>query len=323
MAKTLALADFVLEEVPGAGLLVRQGGRQYLARGWSLTAEVEQVLQTLCAHGFTCLIRFEQRSGRAVHPRGAAAEYLGFSRTPEERWLLVLDQFSGRPGVTQVTVEKSYHTVLRQHGLPVIWETAGGKNLFLPVRFLDAFLGTLDEATLAAVAEGQRRENTTAAQLRRSGIVSEAQLQHVLVEQILAQEHGDLFGNVRRVQVHPVWLRAADGVFLRAGRDIPDLVVESANRAFVLELKKAVIGRAEIHQLHRYLANPAIARLAGSRPITGLLIGDRVDPGIGPEDLRPLGNHTAAVSILRYRFEDAVVLEPWCPPADPRRRSSL
>jgi hypothetical protein len=114
-----------------------------------------------------------------------------------------------------VTVEKSYHSVLRRHGLPVVWETAGGKNLFLPVGFLNAFLAALDEATLAAVAEGQQRAGTAGSQLRCSGIVSEAQLQDALVQQILAQRHAALFGPVQHLQVHPVWLRAADGVFLQ------------------------------------------------------------------------------------------------------------
>jgi hypothetical protein len=301
----------VLEEVPSAGIMVQQGGHQYLARRWSLTEEVERIIRLLCVRGFSCLIRTSPRTGLPVHPGGASAEYLGFSRGPEERWVVVLDQFSSRPQVTQVTVEKSFHGVLQHLGLSRDWETAGGKNLFLPIRFLEQFLDALDDATLDAVAAGRRRASTEPAHLRRAGIVKEQQLQDILAWQIKAQRHTAVFGLVKDVQIQPSWLRPRGGTVLRSGRDIPDLVVETAERVFLVELKKAAIGYAAIYQLHRYLANPSLRHMAGRRAITGLLIGDRMKPTITPSDLIPPAAIPAAVSMFRYRFEGEVILEPW------------
>jgi hypothetical protein len=192
-----------------------------------------------------------------------------------------------------------------------IWETAGGKNLFLPIDFLHSFLDALDDATLEAVTEGRRHATTKPGQLCQSGIVSERQLQDLLVQQILAQEHFDVFGRVQRIQVNPVWVRLCSGELIGSGRDIPDLVVETADQVFIVELKKAGIGYAEIHQLHRYLANPSLLSLAGHRPITGILIGDRVDSEITGRDLVSPHAPSGKVSVLRYRYEHKVVLEPW------------
>lgn len=123
--------DLVIEEKADY-LIVRQGNEVYRATGWQLTDAVMAVIRTALQHGLTCLIR--QRHPQVCN-RNRGVKYLGFSRSPEERWVFVLDQYSKLkrlPGVIrQVTFENRFSSVLL-HLDGVQTEMGGGRNLFVP-----------------------------------------------------------------------------------------------------------------------------------------------------------------------------------------------
>ncbi|MBS5905405.1 MAG: hypothetical protein KIC89_22390 [Acetobacteraceae bacterium] len=310
MSRILHFPEFTLEEKSG-GVVVQQGNRSYLARRWSLTADLMRTATIARDLGFPCVIRAE-KAGIPIHPSGDSAEYIGFSRQADERWIFVADQFSGRPNIDRVTIEKGYRGVLERLKLSFIWETAGGKNLFLSISDLPVFLDALDDETIRLVESGRRRKPVSVSRLRHVGVVSEADLQGQLIQQIHNGDHADLFGKVLQINVNPIWLRPGNGNLIRDGRDIPDLVIGTETHAFIMELKKAALDPNSLFQLRRYLHNSDLLRFAGNRSIVGLLVGERIDEGLKSMTISSVaGNGTTPIRILLYKIESRIDLRPW------------
>ena len=77
-----------LSELP-EGLQVEQGGRMYVARNWRLSPGLLRLMACAFEHGLACLIR-----ERHPLPEKPDAEHIGFSRSPKDDWVFVVDQFS-------------------------------------------------------------------------------------------------------------------------------------------------------------------------------------------------------------------------------------
>lgn len=119
-----------LSELP-EGLQVKQMGRTYVARNWRLSPGLLRLMSCAFEHGLTCLIR-----ERHPLPQKADAEHVGFSKSPKDDWIFVVDQFSctsveDRRVIVSVTFNKAYLGVLRSVGIEPTKEKGGGKNLFV------------------------------------------------------------------------------------------------------------------------------------------------------------------------------------------------
>ncbi|WP_126281798.1 hypothetical protein [Roseomonas sp. FDAARGOS_362] len=111
----------------------------------------------------------------------------------------------------------------------------------VPVKFRFAGVsGCLDDETIRLVESGRRRQPVSVSRLRHVGVVSEADLQDQLIQQIHNGDHADIFGKVLQINVNPIWLRPSNGSLIRDGRDIPDLVIGTETHAFIMELRRQI-----------------------------------------------------------------------------------
>ncbi|WP_201829194.1 hypothetical protein [Microvirga zambiensis] len=288
-------------ERPGKGLIVEQGDQKYLARGWRLTPEFEATVRKILDHGLTCLIRRMQPSPKHLNT-DKGVEYIGFSRTANERWVMVLDQYSGRPSIDRITVEKGYRDVLADAKVPFVWETSGGQNIFVESKYVRELLAALTSEAIEAV-EHQRGLSPSVSWGRSGLIVSEAALQSALALSLRAGLFNEFFGSVIKVVEHPRWGRIENGA-LPYKLDIPDIILLTKETMFILELKVNQIGTQSIHQAIRYLDNPSALLLAEGRQLQGVVIGPRLSPNI--ENPIAFKNHACApIRVLTYLRSEA------------------
>lgn len=83
------------------GLIVNQEGQSYLARNWAHTNLLEQIINLAIQYGLTYLIRHTHPRPSNRLPEGIdGVEYIGFSKSPDDRWVFVVDQksYSTRKG---------------------------------------------------------------------------------------------------------------------------------------------------------------------------------------------------------------------------------
>lgn len=146
------------------GLIVKQGAKEYLARKWKLTSEFKETVQMILESGLTCLMRDGTPGPEKLNVE-TGVQYVGFSRGPSERWVMVLDEYSGRPNVTQVTVRKHYESALGKAGIRFESEKGGGKNLFVERRYLPDLLKAITDEAIDGVEESLHRESKTKSNL--------------------------------------------------------------------------------------------------------------------------------------------------------------
>jgi len=108
------------------GLLVRQAGKAYVARNWTLAPSVEDLIETAFAAGLSCMIREDHPRRNARWPNDRGVVYLAFSPNPEDQWSLAIDTF--RPGGGDFgfgVFNGKYQTQFDAAGLPFVFE---GRN---------------------------------------------------------------------------------------------------------------------------------------------------------------------------------------------------
>ena len=248
------------------GIMVSQKGNRYLARGWCLTEDLVELMKRFLDAGFNCLIRtgHPQPSKR---PTGVA--YIGFSSNENEPWLAVLDQYSGQKPIRRLTVNARFRDLLTAAGIPFNWETAGGKNMFVAVADVDQLLREVTPVVTRSLndAGGNQRPGGT-----RAALTTELELQSLLIENTQKKMFSGIFGAVKSVIVNPRWRNNADGLDPQTS-DIPDVLVETDSALWVLELKLHEVGVQAVHQVSRYVSNPACHALANGREIRPVVIG--------------------------------------------------
>jgi len=152
------------------GLIVKQGAKEYLARKWKLTPQFKETVKMILESGLTCLMRQGSPSPKHLNVE-KGVEYVGFSRGPSERWVMVLDQFSGGPertgrsSVQQLTVEKHYKDVLDKACIPNKLLESGGRNYFVERRYLPDLLKAITDEAINVVEESLHRESKTKSNL--------------------------------------------------------------------------------------------------------------------------------------------------------------
>ena len=256
------------------GIVVEQDGRSYVMRRRRLSAELLRIVDLAFSYGSGCLIRLSP-SMTPRHPSKAEADYVGFSKLPSHRWTFVIDQYSGGPEPSQITVHKHYAEAMRQAGIPIVWETAGGQNLFAPSSSAEDVLRAVTDDVIAAVDVGSRGGRPLSAMV---GVISERALQTLFVDALRAGRLTS-FGEVTKVYENPTFSVETPERATHT-RDIPDVIAVTAKEMFVIELKLGMCGRASLHQLQRYMRNSEVLRLAGGRPVHGVLVGRGLSPDL-------------------------------------------
>lgn len=253
-------------EQTDAGIIVSQKGNWYLARGWCLNENLIELMTEFLDSGFNCLIRTRhpQSSNRAT-----GVDYIGFSSSETEPWLAVFDQYSDQKPITRMTVNSRFRDLLVTAGIPFSWETAGGKNMFVAVADIDQLLRYVTPIVTRSLNKrgGNQRSDST-----RAALTTEAELQSLLIENTQKGVFSDVFGTIESVIVNPRWQNNADGLDPQMW-DIPDVLVGTDSALWVLELKLHEIGVQAVHQVSRYVSNPACHALANGRRVRPVVIG--------------------------------------------------
>lgn len=184
--------------------------------------------------------------------------YIGFSRTPHERWVAVLDQYSPATGlqggtVRRFTVEQAYRAVLDLSGIPYAQEGGGGRNLFVEFEHHpDVFAAAAAHVEDVESGLGARQWNQVKDEI---GFITEAVLETALLSRwsmIKAFEDLDLLGNqVDRVDI--VARHRRSGALV------------------LMELKRGVAGGEVLSQLDRYVQGSAVVH-RGQEPVWGAII---------------------------------------------------
>lgn len=259
---------YELENLPGvsfkpvqSGLWIRQDGAQYVARLWTLSPDVVEVICKAAEYGFSCLIRHS-------HPRQAnqdekGVEYIGFSRTPNERWVFVLDQFSSpskpmRDRVTRVVFEKNYEGTLKRAHVRYDYQPSTARNLFVDFdQFVFALQACAEEAEAVEIGLGSRDWELKKATI---GFVAESTLESFLVA------NWTVIPELASFKYYQRQMRAAGG-FL----DIICCTTDD-QEVIVIELKRGRVGEEVVKQLDRYMESEEVRKLAGGRAIRGIAI---------------------------------------------------
>jgi hypothetical protein len=243
------------------GLLIEQAGARYLAVDWRVTDQVRAFIEAAVSFGFTTLIRSQ-------HPqpnrREKGVRYIGVSRTPHERWVAVLDQYSPATGlrggtVRRFTVEQAYRTVLGSHGIPYTQERGGGRNLYVEFeRHRDVFAAAAAHVEAVESGLGARHWNQVKDEI---GFITEAVLETALISRwstIKAFDDLDLLGN----QVDRVDLLARH---------------RGSGALVLMELKRGVAGGEVLAQLDRYVRGSAMG-YREREPVWGAVVARDFTP---------------------------------------------
>ena len=237
------------------GVWIQQHGSCYVALDWRLTDQVRAFIDAAVAAGFTTLIRSQ-------HPqpnrRETGVKYIGFSRTPHERWVAVLDQYSPATGlrggvVRRFTVEQAYRAVLESRGIPYLQERGGGRNLYVEFeRHPDVFTAASAHVEDVESGLGARHWNQVKDEI---GFITEAVLETAMLSTWSTIE---AFGNLDLV-----------------GNQLDRVDIVARHRrsgALVLmELKRGVAGGEVLAQLDRYVRSSAMTH-RGHEPVWGAII---------------------------------------------------
>lgn len=111
----------------GSDILVLQVDCGYRVRDRLITGRLCGIVEKAFKHGLTSLCQ-------AGHPqeknRETGVPYITFSVAYNDRWVFVVDEYSGEP-IGQVTFWKGHEADLKKAGIPFQKQGGGGKNLFV------------------------------------------------------------------------------------------------------------------------------------------------------------------------------------------------
>jgi len=260
--------DLVIRQLPN-GLEIRQGERAYIARDWRLTGEVVAVIETALAHGLTCLIRNEHPRENMLLPSTKGADYIGFSRKRNERWVFVLDYYSclnrkkGTPRTLpfQLTFYITFKADLEKHGIPMTaMGAANGRGVLVAVEHLGAAIDTcLPNYGLTGSYTGPRGGETTI-----DGFVYEGNLQ----TRMLRYWSGCRFGRMLEVIDQEVAFNGNRLDILASDQESGHLVI--------IELKHPKAEPSAVAQLGRYLEEFRFTPHGNGRPLLGAIVAETI-----------------------------------------------
>ena len=237
------------------GLLVQQRGEGYVALNWRMSPEVHSFINEAISNGLGTVIRTEHPKS---NNRARGVKYIAFSRTPYERWVAVLDQYSPANGrgdveIRQFTVEQSYRFALDAAGVPYRQERGGGKNLYVDVQHyreaLAAVAAQVDDVEDALGARDWMRVKD------EIGFITEAVLETAILanwDSVPALAALELVGN----QIDHMDIVARDC---------------STGALIVFELKRSLVGMEVLNQLRGYVEGAA-RRHANGKEVWGAIL---------------------------------------------------
>jgi hypothetical protein len=257
-----------LKEVP-TGLSVSQHGESYIARNWHLDNYLVTLIDASIDAGFSCLIRTNHPRPNNRDSRGV--EYLGFSRSPFERWAFVVDQYScpnkkDRREIAKVTFEKSYRVALDRESIPWEPEPVGGQNLF--VDFQHAIAAIHACASVVDLVEDTLGTREWQERQAAIGFINEYTLQSYLVK----HWHELPFAN--HIEFLDREVPVEGGFVDILGRD------RKTGRLVVIELKRGKPGAEVLDQVQRYVRSTKIRSLASGKQVAGLVIARNFFPSV-------------------------------------------
>ena len=190
-------------------------------------------------------------------------QYIGFSRTPNERWVFVLDQFSSpsrakRDRVTRLVFEKNYEGTLKKAQVRYDYQSINARNLFVDFDQLEyALQACAEEVEAVEIGLGSRDWELKKATI---GFVTESTLESFLVA------NWTVIPELANIKYHQRQMRAAGG-FL-------DIVCFTSDdqEVIIIELKRGKVGEGVVKQLDRYMGSEEVRKLAGGRTIRGIAI---------------------------------------------------
>jgi len=114
-----------IEEID-EGLLVRQRGQAYVARGWRLTNSVVTLIDKAIHCGLGCMIRDDHPRTNARWPNTRGTVYLAFSPSSGLQWSVAIDTFrASRADYSFAVFNGKYHEQFLRNGIPFVFE---GRN---------------------------------------------------------------------------------------------------------------------------------------------------------------------------------------------------
>jgi hypothetical protein len=271
------------------GLIYRQGGSQCLAKKWRVSPPIIEFMDVALLRGFKCL--FQKN-----HPRKEnwvpGVDYISFSRDFEHSWVFAIDQYSGRPDIDSVTFQKHYRRFIHKSGCPYVWETHGGKNIFVEHKYFEKVLDNLDEKSTHYVETVLRNARTGLVYSSKTGVISESQLELLLMEAELDSFVGMQLKN--KISIRPRW-----------GRHIPDIVAYSKRGDIVIfELKKDPGGPQALSQLMRYM-DEAKRRFPKVDGVHGVLIASDFHADV----VNRIRGSKEPISLAKYRLDQSILLD--------------
>lgn len=250
------------------GLLITQNGDGYVAKNWNVTQPVINIFEKALKYGLTCLLQNGHPQPSKREPEGDGAEYIAFSRVPNELWVMCIDDNSpsskkSRNDVLQVLFNKRYRGVLTQAGVP--WKTENfrnASNIFVPVEnFEDAIKACIPYLDIHAKRGGKRGKAG-----EYPGFREEADIERWLMENF-----NDEMLN-RKIRV--------TGRQVRIDAGIIDILLEDkgSGEIIIVEVKQ---GRAQPvvieEQLQRYITSDDMISRANGKPILGCVVAEKIE----------------------------------------------
>jgi hypothetical protein len=222
-----------------------------------------------------------------VSNRANGVHYLCASRSPDERWVVGIDQFSpkaAKPGVRieRLIVESHYRLALDEARLPWAWQSSSAKNIH--VSFAD--LSKLVQAVVPWVEDierglGTRRWEQVKA---RIGFVTEAVLESWMVDTWdtlpFAPEISLVGNQIERVDI--------------VGR------VRSSGHPVLFELKRVPADLGTLAQLDRYIARHNVRQGPDRDPAWGAIVA----PSFSTDLVAALATVDYPLALWRYREQD-------------------
>jgi len=306
-------ADISIEEVE-FGVNVTQKGRTYLAKKWGLTNKVCEYIDLALHHNLACTYQkgHPHEKNFNTHPDGGV-QYIAFSRRWEEKWVMSIDQYSGRPDIKQVTFEKSYHQAIKLSQSHWVWETHGGKNIFVPYEEVPEILTLITSDVIDDVEHGRLGRDRTRERVQRTNIITENDLQQAIVEAVQDRSLEQFFGKITHHREKPQFQADEDNRFTLGSlgqartRLIPDLILVGKSDFTILELKKGSASLPEIQQLLSYGDCKDAKKWANGKHIHCALVAERfTDSAI--KGAAEFDDPSFSLALYQFSFDKALTL---------------
>lgn len=267
MPRRVPGTEIEVEEV-AEGLLVRQAGQAYVARGWRLTDPVTTLIETAAASGLGCVIREDHPRRNARWPNRRGTVYLAFSPSPDVQWSLAIDTFRPASGDYGFAVfNGKYHEQVQRKGLPFAFEgrNKGAGHLVVKrervLATIEALAG-FDHSVLAFDRSGEARDGFTTEYVIQREILEGWHLTPFAARYDVVQDEFPVDGGLTSRRIDILARDRATGDWL------------------IVELKRAEAKVEAVRQVEDYLL--ALGRrddFAAGR-LEGVLIAERIPPSV-------------------------------------------